>query len=258
MAGLFSILNLGILFSKRLTGEARAGRRGERSVEWRLRWLPNEYFVINDLMLNRGGGYTSQIDHVVVSPYGIFVIETKNISGYIYGRESSKKWKRIWRGWYYGIMRSDEMEFDNPILQNEAHIKALAEIVGNNNVKYISIVAFTSNATLRVTSEHNYVVYTSQVRRLIRSFSEPIMSLEQVKHIYYILSSINVTDNSFRVQHAERAQMHKSTYEQKQKDSVTKMKCPSCGGTLIKRHGAYGYFYGCSNYPQCKYICQIK
>ena len=234
------------------------GRRGERKVANILSQLPSsEYSVINDITIQNKNGST-QIDHVIISVYGIFVIETKNISGYIYGRESSKKWKRIWRGWYYGIMRSDEMVFDNPILQNEAHIKALAEIVGTNNVKYISIVAFTSNATLRVTSKHNYVVYTSQVRRLIRSFSEPIMSLEQVKHIYYILSSINVTDNSFRDQHAERAQMHKSTYEQKQKDSVTKMKCPSCEGTLIKRHGVYGYFYGCSNYPQCKYTCQIK
>ena len=63
-----------------------AGDEGEKAVARRLRRLSEDrYFTINDLMFEKRSGYTTQIDHVVVSPYGIFVIETKNISGYVYG-----------------------------------------------------------------------------------------------------------------------------------------------------------------------------
>ena len=57
-----------------------AGDSGEFTVARQLRRLPDKYRVINDLLLPAGKGHTTQIDHVVVSPFGIFVIETKNIS----------------------------------------------------------------------------------------------------------------------------------------------------------------------------------
>ena len=83
-----------ILFRKQIF--ATAGEKGEMAVAIRLSNLPkNDYFVINDLLFRRQNGRTSQIDHVVVSRYGIFVIETKNISGYIYGGEYSQTWTRF-------------------------------------------------------------------------------------------------------------------------------------------------------------------
>ena len=71
-----------------------AGDSGEFAVARQLRRLSDKYLVINDLMFNSGKGRTMQIDHVVVSPYGIFVIETKNISGKIYGNTNAQHWKR--------------------------------------------------------------------------------------------------------------------------------------------------------------------
>ena len=63
------------------------GRRGERAVASILSELPSsEYSVINDITLQDEHGST-QIDHVIVSVYGIFVIETKNYSGWIMGAE---------------------------------------------------------------------------------------------------------------------------------------------------------------------------
>ena len=58
------------------------GKAGERRVARKLDWLPKEYTILNDIMLRTQYG-TTQIDHVVVSPYGIFVIETKNYKGWI-------------------------------------------------------------------------------------------------------------------------------------------------------------------------------
>ena len=61
------------------------GRRGERKVARLLDRLPKDrYFVINDLML-LSEGRSSQIDHIVVSEFGVFIIETKTFSGKIYG-----------------------------------------------------------------------------------------------------------------------------------------------------------------------------
>ena len=70
---LISVVLIIATIVRRLT--VSAGEVGENAVASKLRWLPrNQYFVINDLVFTRGNGNTTQIDHVVVSPYGIFVI----------------------------------------------------------------------------------------------------------------------------------------------------------------------------------------
>ena len=68
------------------------GAIGEKRVARILEKLPEgKYSVINNLLLNNSG-YTSQVDHVVVSVYGIFVIETKTYQGIISGGENSEQW----------------------------------------------------------------------------------------------------------------------------------------------------------------------
>lgn len=65
------------------------GQAGEVNVAARLKALPkSDYTVFNNLLIQRGE-YSSQIDHVVVSKYGVFVIETKNFKGWIYGGDQS-------------------------------------------------------------------------------------------------------------------------------------------------------------------------
>lgn len=74
------------------------GKMGEATVSMLLKKLDkNKYQVVNDVLLSAEGGNTrtTQIDHVVVSIYGIFSIETKNYKGQIYGSESSEKWGAV-------------------------------------------------------------------------------------------------------------------------------------------------------------------
>ncbi len=93
------------------------GVLGERSVKRILSHLPEEsYHVLNDIMVNGNYGLT-QIDHVVVSKYGIFVIETKNMKGKIYGGERSAEWTKYSKG--------RKLSFKNPVHQNYGHIKAI-------------------------------------------------------------------------------------------------------------------------------------
>lgn len=223
-----------------------AGDAGEHAVARKLRWLPkNEYFVINDLLIEKNNGNTTQIDHVVVSPYGIFVIETKNIYGYIHGSDRSALWRSCWR--------NRDLVFDNPILQNESHIKALLEKLQKYNTPFISIIAFSPNAELQVSVNDTYVIYWGQVRKLIRKHKERRITLEEAQSIYNYLLSLNIKDKQIRKMHATHAQNNKRDYEQRKITAIENGRCPRCGGWLIKRHGTYGPFYGCSNYPSCTY-----
>lgn len=223
-----------------------AGDVGEHAVARKLRWLSrDEYFIINDLMFTRNNGNTTQIDHVVVSPYRIFVIETKNIYGYIHGSDNSKQWRSCWR--------NRDLAFDNPVLQNQAHINALAEQLQISSDKFMSIIAFSPKADLQTAVNDTYVVYWSQLRRLIRRYKEPIMTIEEAERIYKYLLAINVTDKETREWHAVRAKINRNNYEIRSQESVENGKCPKCGGRLVRRNGKNGPFYGCSNYPNCKY-----
>ena len=83
-----ALLVLGILWRK------SKGKRGEKQVATLLTLLPKDkYKVINDLLIQKGG-YSTQIDHVVISIYGVFVIETKYYRGWIYGGENSEFWTK--------------------------------------------------------------------------------------------------------------------------------------------------------------------
>ena len=95
------------------------GRRGEQCIFSILKQLPDEYYTGNDIVIQRNG-YSVQIDHVVISPYGIFVIETKNYTGWIYGNDDSDQWTKNMYGHKY--------HFGNPLKQNYSHVKALADL----------------------------------------------------------------------------------------------------------------------------------
>ena len=199
-----------------------AGNVGENAVARMLRKLPKKsYFIINDLMIEKSNGRTSQIDHVVVSPYGIFVIETKNISGYIYGSEYSKQWTRHWRGFtrggYFGY---NDLLFDNPVLQNGAHVKALFEQLHYYHPRFIPIIAFSPRATLKVEVQGVAVIYWLQINDVIKRYDEEVMSIEQAQEIYKTLLSINITDKDRRKTHAAQAEVNRLNYKYSKKLKV--------------------------------------
>ena len=70
------------------------GKRGEKKVHDILSQLPDEYYLLDDVVLKTQRG-TTQIDHIVVSKYGIFAVETKNYSGEIYGDDNRQLWKQM-------------------------------------------------------------------------------------------------------------------------------------------------------------------
>ncbi|MCR4331434.1 MAG: NERD domain-containing protein, partial [Sulfuricaulis sp.] len=94
---------------------------------------PEVYVDINNITIPTSNG-TTQIDHVIVSRYGVFVVETKNMDGWIFGDEKNSQWTQSIFGKKY--------KFQNPLHQNYRHTKALSEFLGIDHDKFISIVMF--------------------------------------------------------------------------------------------------------------------
>ena len=217
------------------------GALGEKRVAVILSKLPKDrYKVINNLLINNNG-FTSQIDHVVVSVYGIFVIETKAYKGWIYGSESSDYWTQNIYGKKYQLR--------NPIHQNYGHIKALKQLLHEYpELKYISMVAFSRDASLGISS-NTPVIYWNQIRSVIYQFENRVMTEEQVQMVYDSILSSNIDSRENRKQHVRTV---KNTIRNRE-EIISSGKCPRCKGKLVLRQGKYGSFYGCSNYPKCKY-----
>ena len=250
LLGIVGLAVLKVVFSS----PDRIGKSGERRVARKLEWLSEEYIVLNDIMLPTQYG-TTQIDHVVVSPYGIFVIETKNYKGWIFGHENSEEWKQSlvgkkkWYGW-----SSEQHKFRNPIRQNKAHTIAIKNLLSElGDFKIIPIVVFSNHAALKITAPNYLVVNWCDLRSVIRQHSTPCISENSIKAIIAKLDSANIKEEEVRQMHVTSVQRNLIQREQ----AIEKRICPKCGAALVERHGRYGTFLGCSNYPKCKFTVNL-
>ena len=172
------------------------GVLGERKVAGILRRLPEgNYRVINNVLLRRKQGNTVQIDHIVVSVYGVFVIETKNISGLIVGNDFSEQWVKY--------MYRLKYPFFSPTRQNYGHINALGELLELPGDKLISIVVFLPGARLRVKSRVP-VVYAKHLNKTIRSYKTEKLDSAQVRAVESRIRSLNICSKKAMKRHVKR------------------------------------------------------
>ncbi len=196
----------------------------------------NPKFIINNLVLETAPGKTSQTDHVVINTNGVFVIETKNYSGRIYGTDAQNNWTQVLK---YGKVKN---HFYNPVKQNLAHTYKIKELISDKYPVYPLVVFVKGN--IRFIKSQNVYSIGGLVRRLKQSTGRQL-SFDEMKSVYDILNTQNKSDvisNHEHVQNIKRTQSNIA-------DNV----CPRCGGTLIVRHGKNGIFIGCSNYPKCRF-----
>lgn len=228
-----------------VTMPARRGRAGENRVANILRKLPSEkYRVINDILIQTLHG-TTQIDHVVLSEYGVFVIETKNYYGWIYGGEYSEEWTKN----VYG----NKYQFRNPLKQNFAHVKALMDVleITSQNL-FIPIIAFSNQATIQVKSSKNIINF-SQLRSCILKYQTPIITIDKLVIWEARLQSYTGYSKEDKQTHVYRVKA-KADFN---KANIDMRICPRCSGKLVERKGKYGKFLGCSNYPRCHFTYNL-
>lgn len=218
----------------------KKGQMGEEEVQRILSHLPREeYIVLNDVLLPTGNG-TTQIDHVVVSLYGIFVIEAKNYKGKIYGTHDSEKWSQYING--------EEFNFRNPVKQNLGHVLAVEKLTHIGVSKIIPLVVFTGSATLKVLG-CDEVIYDGMLYEIICRYRNRVMSNSQMEYYAGIIDRAIDENRETKSAHVSNVRDRIVLWDQE----VNAGLCPRCDGHLVLRKGKFGDFYGCSNYPKCRY-----
>ena len=243
------------LFTPQYSSRAEAiGDYGEKRVSSFLENLNcEEYRVYNDLLI-RNGNFTTQVDHIVISRYGVFVLETKNIHGKVYGGGNAEFWKQYLpdTGYKrYGF--TQEHQIRNPIWQNDGHIKTLRKLVFGNDVPVYGIVVFPNDTDINVTASQPVLNMYNLVPYIIQ-YRDVVLTSDQMGFYRRRLLEVISTSESARTEHLENVYRSK----ERRDIAVSNGKCPLCGGNLVLRNGKYGQFYGCSNYPKCKYVLTMN
>jgi hypothetical protein len=243
---------IGLIFAVAITSSILnhpkvRGIIGEKRVRKQLARLPQEdYRVLNDVMIKAKKG-TSQIDHVVLSRHGIFVIETKNYKGWIHGNEDSEYWTQT-------IYRH-KTRFHNPIKQNWGHIYALKEILPEfKDITYYPVIVFAGKAILKNVDVKTDVIHAEKLFETIFNRKGQQLGVQDIEKIFSTLVEASIKDKELRKQHVDRTKWNVKIRGLKERALI----CPKCGGRLIKRDGRYGEFYGCENFPKCRYKTELN
>ncbi|SHG04799.1 nuclease-related domain-containing protein [Ornithinibacillus halophilus] len=186
---------------------ARKGEIGEYKIDIQLDQLPKDFRYLSDLLVKNPkakSGY-SQIDHVVLTPYGIFAIETKNYQGTIYGGKDRKTW-----------LVNGKFKMMNPFVQNYGHIKALTSFIDEKyHDLFISMVSFTKRCTFKVDLDYRkmasneIIVYDIELSEFIHRkvsvlkihHKEPLLTESDILSIFNAFSKANITDPKVREEH---------------------------------------------------------
>ena len=239
------------------------GNIGEsRTAHYLHKLSTDTYTVFNDIIVSDIEGRTTQIDHIVVSRYGIFVVETKCYKGWIFGNEKSRTWTQsLWTGrrWY---ATSEKHKFQNPIRQNWRHIYVLAERLRLPRKVFFNVVVFSGDAEFKTEMPY-YVMSEYDVAGYIESHSTPILSDAAVKSAY---ASIRQFASHSEAAHEEAKAHHVqmlNEYHNRESESMNSeniLLCPKCGARMCKRYrrSDNAPFYGCVRYPACKGMRNIK
>ncbi|HIF9242234.1 TPA: NERD domain-containing protein [Photobacterium damselae] len=221
---------------------------GEFLVNRLLSKLPeSDYTLIKDVTLPTSDG-TTQVDHIVVSKYGIFVVETKNMKGWIFGSARQKLWtQKIYR---------HSSKFQNPLHQNYKHIKALETLLGCSADYLHSVIVFIGDSTFKTEMPPN-VTYARGSIRYIQQFNKVVFSDKDYARLTGSINQIKlkrgvITDLK-----------HRNHVKEIVASKVSSNQCPRCGSEMVLRETKRGenigkQFWGCSTFPKCRAVKQLN
>ncbi len=225
------------------------GKHGEDLTENKLK-LVNLFgrggVTLRNVYVPTDNDETTEIDLLYITQKGIFVLESKNYSGWIFGDEKQYQWTA-------SLPNREKFHFYNPIKQNKNHIKWLGEFL-QQEIPMFSLIVFSQRCELKkvIITDPNVKVFnrdmTYWVIRKIWESNPDVLTDEQVKEISDKLQVLTNADEAQKLAHVEKIQQKLLT-------------CPKCGSELVLRTARSGVnagnqFYGCSNFPKCRYTKQ--
>lgn len=222
-----------------------------------------DYVLLKNVTLPTDDG-TTQVDHIIVSKYGVFVVEAKNYGGWIFGDEHQKMWTQK-------LPRSQN-RFQNPLHQNYKHTRTVAELTGLPHNKIHSVVAFSGNAIFKtempdqVTTGIGYLEYVKSKKQVLLSaydVARVVRVLERVRHAPSRATNKmhveNVNANLAAKLSDQRTRHHEAAAE----TPSGGRHCTRCSAKMVIRsrtkapENGQSKFYGCSNYPRCRNTAEL-
>lgn len=232
-----------------------------------------EYHLLKDVTLPTPQG-TTQIDHVIVSRFGLFVIETKNIKGWIFGNPAHKSWtQQLYRRRH---------TFQNPLRQNYLHLMTLKSLLGLADHQLHSIIYFIGDCTFKTPMPDN--VMNRGLIRYIKSKTTQVLTPAEVTRVIDTIQRGRLAANwqthkqhvaQLKARHSEvpRPRLSVATMPVVNQvvnaaptitESLTQANplCPRCGNPMVLRTAKRGdnrgnRFWGCSGYPKCRFIVNL-
>ena len=229
---------------KKLLNYQNKGQFGEYLLEYAVssRSISGNCFVFRNLYIQHGTeNRYSEIDLLLVHERGIFVFESKNYSGWIFGGETDLYWTQRFAS-------GETHRFYNPIRQNYNHIKSLSTFLHLPLEHFYSCIIFSDHCSLRSIppySSQYTILYQHEVVRWLQSCLQQQPILYSDEQLAALINTLQDAQNfAPYIQDEHRYQVWEQTH------GTT---CPFCGSPLVLRNGKYGRFWGCSSYPKCKF-----
>ena len=259
------------------------------------KFLFNCYIPKND-------GETTEVDVLLIGKSGIYVFESKNYSGWIFGDEKSRMWTQTLpqgRG-----RKAHKEQFLNPVYQNKLHIQCLNEIL-DKKFPLHSIIVFSERCEFKNLNIHNdlaEVIHRNEVGYIVNKINTKygdILTSQEIASIYNQLYPYTQVSEQVKQEHiqtiqrkqqmikgrcsdrGERQDVNKPVLKPQNNNIIVfsegfhkierktdtevlqpDLICPRCGAKMVRRTAKKGAnhgrkFYGCSNYPKCRYIMNI-
>ncbi len=262
--------------------DERLGKYGEKLTERKLKLssiFGRKGKILKNVYIPKENGETSEIDIIYITQKGIFVIESKNYSGWIFGDSKSQYWTSC-------LPNGDKNRFYSPIKQNAVHIKRLSEHMAGYtaaNIPMFSIIVFSERCELKKTPEDTtdlIICKRDELNRKIKGLWEKLpdvlteLDIEITNDLLFELTNVTEAEKQAHVERIKRRTSkyvsnsaanedipvpNESTENTNTQHTGDVRICPRCGCQLVLRTARKGanagnQFYGCSNFPKCRYI----
>ncbi len=220
-------------------GKLIKGWFGEKKTQLNMwLWLNDKIYIrYHDVIFPSSNG-SSQIDHILISRFGVFIVETKNKTGWIFGAEKQENWTQVVWGKKY--------QFQNPLKQVYRQKKVLSQFLGIDERYVHTVVYFSGDAKFKTAMPDN--VLRSGLASYVKVFRDEVFSEEETSQFIDKIQDHILNSNQSTSDHVRSLRdRHNSTTV-----------CPKCGGELVRKTAKTGrnageQFLGCLNFPRCRF-----
>ncbi|WP_414838600.1 nuclease-related domain-containing protein [Carnobacterium sp. TMP28] len=179
------------------------GNWGEYKIYTELEKVKGKKRILTNLYLPKKDGSTTEVDLVMITKFGFFVIESKNYGGWIFGNEANRNWTQ-------SFPNKKKFKFFNPIWQNKGHIRALQETLAITDPTWMhSLIVFSNRCELKkitLTSPTVHVIKKQKIKRVLKKITaktKPVLTPEEVEQYAQALEPYTHADEKTKELHIE-------------------------------------------------------